>query len=115
MDTSTDRSAPAACALPLADLPGRMAEWDALIAESVDVAGVGRGRVRLTLDRARTSPAAVADLAGREAQCCSFLTFELTVGERELTLEVTADAGHEEALDVLVRRAQAVTERTHAG
>lgn len=59
MDTSIDWSAPAACALPLTEVPGRMAEWDALIAQSVDGGGVARSRVRLTLDRARTSPAAV--------------------------------------------------------
>ena len=111
MNVNVDWCAPEACSLPLADQPGRVAEWDTLFADAVcDVSPI-EGGVRVVVDRAVASPAAVADLADRESQCCSFFEFAVVVGDRSLRLDVTSDSGHAEGVEALAARAVALSGR----
>jgi hypothetical protein len=105
MRPEPDWCAPEACSLPLADQPARMAEWDTLFIEAVREVSPTGGGVRFVVDRGVAIPAAVADLADRESQCCSFLEFTLVVGDGTLSLGVTSDAGHAEVVDALGERA----------
>jgi hypothetical protein len=92
-----------ACTLPTAERPLRLAEFDALLA------GAARHRptrTRLVLDlESRPEVAAqAADLAVREAGCCSFFTFELTATGGGLTLAISVPEAQGEVLDALAVR-----------
>ncbi|PPK71438.1 hypothetical protein V5P93_003304 [Actinokineospora auranticolor] len=64
---------PRACALPTAEQPLRLAEFDALFTALRAVERPEPTRLRLVLD---ASVEAIArDLAARETECCSFFTF----------------------------------------
>ncbi|WP_090764550.1 hypothetical protein [Nonomuraea maritima] len=98
--------APAACTLPTAEQPLRIAEFDALFADAVwGVARPERVRLRLDLAFSPDNAARAADLAARENGCCSFFTFTLTVAGGSLALEVTVPAEHVQVLDALQARA----------
>ncbi|QYC44191.1 hypothetical protein Nocox_33105 [Nonomuraea coxensis DSM 45129] len=100
--------APSACTLPTAERPLRVAEFDALFAETVRaVRRPGRERLRLELDFTPAGAARAAELAARENGCCSFFTFVLTVAGGALTLEVTVPPEHADVLDALAARAGA--------
>jgi hypothetical protein len=101
-----ERCAPDACSLPLADQPGRVAEWDTLFATAVRRVEKLPGGVRFELDRSRAAVAAVADLADRESQCCAFFTFGVTVGFDTLALSVDADPEHADVAKALAARAR---------
>ena len=47
---------------------------------------------------------AVADLAQREAECCPFYDFTLSVIGEERTLDITAGPGREAAVEALLGR-----------
>jgi hypothetical protein len=96
-----------ACTLPTAEQPLRVAEFDALFAESLrDVERVSGTRVRLTLDAASEETA--KDLTARETSCCSFFTFAFAGGgEDRLTLEVSVPAAYADVLSALTGRAVA--------
>ncbi len=70
------------------EVPGRMAEWRAVLAPVVDRAPVPGG-VRLTFP-AEVPLAEVARLAVAEQGCCRFFSFAITVDERGAGLEVRA-------------------------
>ena len=64
------------CTLPAADLPGRLAEFDAAFAAGLrhaEVISPTHARLVFTADQARAE--ALAGLLGRESECCSFFTF----------------------------------------
>ena len=103
-----DWCAPEACSLPSADQPARVAEWDALFAGAVCEVSPITGGVRFAVDRTAAGPAAVADLADRESQCCAFLAFTLVLGNGTVTLDVTSDSGHAEVVEALAGRAAAL-------
>jgi hypothetical protein len=97
-----------ACALPTAEQPFRVAEFDSLFADALQgVRRVAPTHVVLTLapgsaDRAR-------ELADRESDCCSFFGFEVTepaAGE-PVTLAITVPPARTDVLDGLVSRAEA--------
>lgn len=76
------------CTLPTAEQPLRVAEFDALFAETLaSVERHGPARVRLVLhgnhvlDRVR-------DLVARESSCCSFFTFDVTPLDSGVALTV---------------------------
>lgn len=101
--------APSACSLPLGEQPARVAEWDALFADAVCEISPTAGGVRFVVDRTVVAPAAVADLADRESQCCSFLSFTVVVGDGTLRLDVTSDRGHADVVEALTARAVALS------
>lgn len=97
--------APDACSLPIADQPGRVAEWDTLFRTAVRTIETVPAGVRFELDRSRAGVAAVADLADRESQCCAFFTFGVTVRSETLALSVGADREHADVVEALAARA----------
>ncbi|WP_406055849.1 hypothetical protein [Kribbella sp. NBC_00889] len=69
--------APAACTLPTAEQPLRVAEFDQLFADHLRSAHrVDPQTLDLTL--AAEARDATAALTARESECCSFFTFTLT-------------------------------------
>ena len=96
---------PAACTLPTAEQPLRLAEFDALFATALRrVDRPAPTRLTLTLAAAPGRTEAVRDLAARETACCSFFTFDLTAGD-PLRLDVSVPAAHRSVLDALAARA----------
>ncbi|MGI5498819.1 hypothetical protein [Lentzea sp. CA-135723] len=95
--------APAACTLPAASRPPRVAEFDELFAAG---ARHRPERTRLVLDlEPRPEIAArAADLAVRETGCCSFFTFALTASGGALSLAISVPAEHVAVLDALEAR-----------
>ncbi|MFC4061925.1 hypothetical protein ACFOWE_26790 [Planomonospora corallina] len=102
-DITLDRGwVPAACTLPTAERPLRVAEFDALFTEAVRaVRREGRERLLLELVFSSEHAARAAELAARESGCCSFFTFTLTVAGGGLTLGVTVPPEQAEVLDAL--------------
>ncbi|WP_405085163.1 hypothetical protein [Microbispora sp. NBC_01389] len=105
--------APPACTLPTAERPLRVAEFDALFAETVRaVRREERARLRLELAFSPEHAARAAELTARENGCCSFFTFTLTIAGGGLTLDVAVPPGHAGVLDALQARAGAAARST---
>jgi hypothetical protein len=97
---------PYACALPTAEQPLRVAEFDELFAGSVrEVTREGPTGVRLDLDPVPRVAARAADLMARETGCCSFFGFTLVADGGRLTLTITVSPGHTGVLSALAERA----------
>ena len=86
---------PIACTLNAGDQVTRRDEWVAMLARATS-----RDGNRLRFPRAVT--AELADLVAREADCCAFFTFRMTVSHDELILEVDAPPEAEELVNALV-------------
>ena len=98
---------PAACTLPTAEQPLRLAEWDALFAADVtDVQQTAAEVVRLVLRPDAAVAARAADLAARETACCSFFEFTLTATGGHLTMQIRTPAAQIDVLDALAARAR---------
>ncbi|MEV4703283.1 hypothetical protein [Actinoplanes sp. NPDC049316] len=115
--TTTDQAwAPAACTLPTAERPLRVAEFDALFASAArHIDAVTPTHAVIRLAGPPGLEATVRDLTARETACCSFFTFTVTAtpsaaGE-EVTLHVDVPAEHTDVLQALTRRAAAVSPR----
>jgi hypothetical protein len=108
MDVTHDWCAPSACSLEPAEQPGRVAEWDALFATWVRSVVPADDGVRLLLAPAPGRASVVADLADREARCCAFLAFGLTVTSSTLVLAVRADDEHSDVVATLAGRARSL-------
>ncbi|WP_328332148.1 hypothetical protein OHA70_13305 [Kribbella sp. NBC_00382] len=97
--------APAACTLPTAEQPLRIAEFDKLFADGLR--GLERRAptvLELTLDAA--AEATARDLTARETSCCSFFRFTFTPDSaRTVRLQVTVPPAHVDVLDALAARA----------
>jgi hypothetical protein len=107
-----DTWVPAACTLPTADQPLRLADFDALFAEVVRrVERPEPGVARLVLDPTPAVAARTADLVAREAECCSFFTFTLTITADTLLLDVAVPPAHHAILDALATLANAAAGR----
>ena len=110
LQISQGSRAPDACALPTADRPLRLAEWDELFAAATT--GVRRSDPNRATFQLHPDPAVAAqaaDLTVRETQCCSFFTFDLMATGGELQLTVTVPTEHVPVLDALAGRAAPVT------
>jgi hypothetical protein len=81
-----------ACTLPGADVPGRMEDWQDVLAHVTGRARTADGGLRLAL-----SPAVPLDeltrLAAAEQGCCTFFAFAVTLDQRGIALEVRAPTG----------------------
>lgn len=103
-----DRWAPATCTLPTAEQPLRRAEFDDLFAQDVlSVNRVSPTQVRLELRSDAAVAARAAGLAVKEAGCCSFFTFDLTITDGTVLLTVSTGQDHGAVLAALGARAQA--------
>lgn len=102
--------APDACTLPLADRSDRLDEWDGLFrrhVRSVHRANTTRTDVELAPDPA--TAAETADLAMREAGCCSFFEFTLRAAGNRLQLTIEVPERYTEVLSALSGRAVAAS------
>jgi hypothetical protein len=103
---ASDDWVPDACTLPTVDQPLRRAEFDALFAEDVTIVDqVSPEQLRFEL---RADPAAAARAAGlavKETGCCSFFSFDLSIGEGKVLMTVTTSATHAAVLTALRDRA----------
>ena len=94
------------CTLPAADLPGRLAEFDAAFAAGLRHAEViSPTHARLVFAAAQAQAEALAGLLGRESECCSFFDFHLDRKGDHVVLEVRISPAHVEVLDGLATRA----------
>jgi hypothetical protein len=94
-----------ACSLTATDLPGRLAEWRALLSSVVERVDI-EGGVRLRLGPG-VSAAAVAALAARELDCCPFFSFALLLSSRGLVIEVKAPEGAQALVNAFLDGASA--------
>src|SRR4051794_9045070 len=99
--SSTANWVPAACTLPTTEQPVRSAEFDRLFKAVVAIDRGSPTAVRLTVTDTEWTADAVADLAARESQCCSFFSFAVTAASGTVTMDVAVSAGHVAVLDAL--------------
>jgi hypothetical protein len=91
---------PAACTLPSAEQPLRVAEFGDLFASALHrVNRLSDRRLRLTLDAA--AEPVVRDLVARESSCCSFFTFSIRRSKGCVELEVEVPVAQVSILDGL--------------
>ncbi|MFF9810613.1 hypothetical protein ACF1G5_36850 [Streptomyces coeruleorubidus] len=96
---------PQSCTLPTEERPLRVAEWDALFSERlISLSRPEPLRLRLDLAGGTDVEGAVRDLTEREVGCCSFLTFDITLGEDRVRLDIAVDPAHEAVLEAIAVR-----------
>jgi hypothetical protein len=96
---------PAACTLPTAEQPLRVAEFDALFATAGHAERISRTLLRVTFTGGPDLFDTTRDLTDRESSCCSFFTFTLTTSEpATVTLDVEVPATRVDVLDALAAR-----------
>jgi hypothetical protein len=99
---------PAACTLPMAQRPLRVADFDALLADAVKrIEYLQPARLRLGLEPSPQTAGRAAELAMAETACCSFFTFTLTASGSGLALDITVPEQHAAVLQALADRAVA--------
>ena len=98
-----DAWVPDECSLPTADQPLRLAELDELFARSLH-AQERVGRTQLRWWFAPGSAEVAAQLTAREAACCSFFTFRITV-EELVRVDVAVPDEFVDVVDALEARA----------
>jgi hypothetical protein len=104
-DEVTEEWVPAACALPTAEQPTRVAEFDALYRAALRrLERPCPTRLVLSLEPGPGRVEEVRDLTRRETECCSFFTFALTELDALLQLEVAVPTAHIDVLDAIVER-----------
>jgi hypothetical protein len=104
MTDATEVWVPDACALPLAERPVRLVEFDGVFAHGL----TAQQRLSPTVLRWTLDPGVeqvVRDLTARESACCSFFTFDFTVGAEAVQLDVSVPRAHADVLDALAARA----------
>jgi DNA-binding transcriptional MerR regulator len=99
VDSGPSDTTPIACTLEGAAMPGRLTDWQALLASVQERAAVPDG-MRLTFGPGVTVTD-VARLAAAERECCQFFSFAITMDGRGFGLEVTAPAEAQPILDAL--------------
>ncbi|MFJ5989333.1 hypothetical protein [Lentzea sp. NPDC092896] len=106
MTAETDPWASAACTLPIAERPLRVAEFDDLFSTSVGAVHRHHATaLRLDLEPSADVAAQAANLTVRETGCCSFFTFSLVATGGELRLDICVPEEHTEVLEALASRA----------
>jgi hypothetical protein len=95
-----DRLIGASCTLGGAEMRARLREWSALRDRAKAIQHLPGGRALILADDEPI--AAVADLAARESACCAFYTFTLRLDGPARELQITAGAGQEPAIEVLL-------------
>ena len=81
---------PIACSLSLAELGGRLGEFERLFAAHLVAVRRGPRWLELTLGGEGLVVADVNDLIEREHACCSFFDFKLLVSDDRLVVEMRA-------------------------
>ena len=86
-----------ACTLGAADVPSRIDDWQAVLAEVVSREWTPGGALRLTFSDS-VELAGLTSLAKAEQACCAFFSFALTIDGRGVALEVSAPTEGREVL-----------------
>jgi hypothetical protein len=89
-----------ACTLAAHELGGRLAEWEATVADATRREPIDAG-ARLTFER-DVDVAEIAALVAAEQACCQFFTFTLTVTSDTVALDVTGPAEAQPVIDALI-------------
>jgi hypothetical protein len=89
---------PMACTLSPVGLAERRSRWERLGERSLREREEIAGGVRLTYAAAEGVEGELRELARLEAECCAFASWQVSVGEGEVVLEVTADGEGAEAV-----------------
>jgi hypothetical protein len=93
---------PAACTLPTAAQPLRLAEFDALFATALRrQERLSAQHLRMTLTGGEGLAEATRDLTARESACCSFFDFTVTETGDGVVLDIEVPAAHTAVLDGL--------------
>lgn len=95
----------AACTLPTAERPLRLAEFDALFRDNVRRIERADDLVRLHLSGQPGLLEVVRDLAEREVACCSFFRFIIEGRDDDLVLTISVPADRRDILVGLADRA----------
>src|ERR1700722_8295149 len=91
---------PAACTLPSAERPVRVAELNTLLTAAIGGERLSERRLRLLLNGPGDFADHVRDLVAREADCCSFFTFVVAEDPTgHVLLDVQVQAGYTGVLD----------------
>jgi hypothetical protein len=85
--TRARANTPIVCTISVDDGREQLLEWADLQTRASEVVAINSG-ARLTLPASMFDQ--VQDLMKREALCCTFLNFDITVQEEDMTFEVTA-------------------------
>jgi hypothetical protein len=102
-----------ACALPTAEQPLRVAEFDDVFADHLEsVELLGATGVRMVLAGPEGLAAVVRDLTDRESACCSFFEFRVSEpgiesGTERVVVEVHVPPTHADVVAALAARAAA--------
>jgi hypothetical protein len=103
---------PDACALPTAEQPLRLAEFDTLFATAVrQVETVSPTHARMRMSGPAGLEATVRDLTARETECCSFFAFTTAPSPQAddgeaLTLDIEVPGPYAGVLASLVQQAK---------
>lgn len=103
----TSNSEPVACTLTTKEAASQVLEWTDLRSHATSITALDDG-ARMVLPA--TLADQVADLAEREAACCTFLDIFLTSKNDDLVLEITTES--EEGQGVIALLAGLATEAT---
>lgn len=92
MSTQANDDPAIACTLDGAAMPGRLAEWQALLGRATSRSTTADGALRVELpdDIALDE---LARLVAAEQSCCAFFSFAITVDPRGIALEVRVPDG----------------------
>ena len=96
-----DDCQPIACSLSADEVPGRLAAWQAVVAQAAGREPVDGG-VRLRFEPADGLAARLAALAEAEQRCCTFFSFSVAVSASGVALEVRAPADAGDLVTALV-------------
>jgi hypothetical protein len=88
--------------LPAVDWPDRFAEFDELLGHAWEIRRPAPTRLEVDLPATAGLAGRLADLFQREAACCGFFTFELTIVSGEaLLVAINVPQGKTSVLDAL--------------
>jgi DNA-binding transcriptional MerR regulator len=91
---------PIACTLSAAEMPGRMADWEAVLARAVGREAFDGG-LRIRFPAEPELAAELAGLAAAEQGCCSFYEFAIVIAPGATVLDVRAPADAAALVDAL--------------
>ena len=98
--TAQPEAPPVACTLDAGSMPGRLADWHAVLAHVRARSTEPDGALRIEFDDA-VALAGLATMVAAEQQCCAFFSFAITLDHRGVALEVRAPEGTEAIVTAL--------------
>ncbi len=104
---------PAACTLPSAQVPPRIAQFTRLFSKSIAVDRPTPTRLTVTFHDSAPTAQAARELVAAETVCCSFFSFSLEpAAEGRLHLQIAVPSSHEQVLDEVAHLATSAAGRS---